>query len=67
MPTYEYVCNDCKHGFEIRQSIMDDPLVKCPECNCNTLRRLISKGGGVIFKGSGFYATDYRDPPKLDD
>lgn len=66
MPTYEYACKECNHQFEVRQNITKDPLQQCPKCNQIALRRLISKGGGVIFKGSGFYATDYRDPPKID-
>lgn len=66
MPTYDYVCKDCGHRFEQFQSIMADPLTDCPECKKNTLKRLIGGGGAVIFKGSGFYCTDYKDakPPK---
>ncbi|MCK4374021.1 MAG: zinc ribbon domain-containing protein [Candidatus Brocadiae bacterium] len=60
MPTYEYQCKHCKHKFEAFQSIMADPLSRCPECGRNGLRRLIGTGAGIIFKGSGFYATDYR-------
>jgi putative FmdB family regulatory protein len=70
MPTYEYRCDDCNHTCEERQSITADPLVICPKCQKDTLRRLISRGGGIIFKGSGFYCTDYKNvkPPKnLDD
>ena len=59
MPTYEYRCNDCDHTFEEFQSITSDPLDACPVCN-GTPRRLIGAGGGLIFKGSGFYITDYR-------
>ncbi len=60
MPTYEYACDACDHHFEAFQSITAAPLKKCPECGKSKLRRLISAGGGVIFKGSGFYETDYR-------
>ena len=60
MPTYEYECKACKYGFEQFQSMKDDPLKKCPECGKNKLVRLIGTGAGIIFKGSGFYETDYR-------
>ena len=60
MPTYDYVCRACGHRFEEFQSISADPLKKCPACNKNKLERLIGAGAGVIFKGSGFYETDYR-------
>ena len=60
MPTYEYECKACKHEFEIFQSMKDDTLKKCPECGKNKLVRLIGTGAGIIFKGSGFYETDYR-------
>jgi len=59
MPTYEYECKDCEHGFELFQSMTEKPMGKCPQCG-GILRRLIGKGTGIIFKGSGFYATDYR-------
>jgi putative FmdB family regulatory protein len=59
MPTYEYECQTCKHRFEEFQSITAEPLEQCPECRERSLRRLIGKGGGVIFKGSGFYVNDY--------
>ena len=58
MPTYEYKCEDCSYTFEKFQSMKDKPIAKCPKCNGN-VQRLISGGAGVIFKGSGFYATDY--------
>ena len=61
MPTYEYKCKKCDHRFEKFQSIMSGPVRKCPECGKNAVERLISAGGGLIFKGSGFYITDYRD------
>jgi putative FmdB family regulatory protein len=57
MPTYEYECKSCGHGFEVFQSMSDDPLKDCPECG-RELRRIINGGSGVIFKGSGFYVTD---------
>jgi putative FmdB family regulatory protein len=60
MPTYDYVCDVCKHHFEEFQSITAEALKKCPECHRKKLRRLIGPGGGFIFKGSGFYSTDYR-------
>ncbi len=60
MPTYEYVCESCGHAFEEFQSITAKPLRKCPECKKSALRRLIGTGAGIIFKGSGFYQTDYR-------
>lgn len=59
MPTYEYECVNCNKVFEIFQKITDEPLKKCPKCN-KKISRLIGGGSGVIFKGSGFYATDYR-------
>jgi putative FmdB family regulatory protein len=59
MPTYEYECSKCKHAFEEFQKITDKPLVQCPKCG-GRLRRLISGGAGLIFKGSGFYVTDYK-------
>ncbi|MFQ5805712.1 MAG: FmdB family zinc ribbon protein [Phycisphaerae bacterium] len=60
MPTYEYACENCGHELERFQSITARPLKKCPECGERSLQRLIGVGGGVIFKGSGFYQTDYR-------
>lgn len=60
MPTYEYECRNCHHEFEIFQSITAKPLKTCPKCKQAKLRRLIGKGAGIIFKGSGFYQTDYR-------
>ena len=60
MPTYEYLCDNCGHDFEKFQSITAKPLRKCPDCGKNQLKRLIGTGAGVIFKGSGFYETDYR-------
>jgi len=60
MPTYEYECTGCGHRFEIFQSITAKPERKCPKCRAGKLRRLIGAGGAVLFKGSGFYTTDYR-------
>jgi len=57
MPTYEYECKKCNHRFEVFQSMSDEPIKKCPECG-KQVRRLVSGGVGVIFKGSGFYVTD---------
>jgi len=59
MPTYEYKCRDCGHAFERYQRISEEPLDECPECG-GRVQRLISSGGGLVFKGPGFYATDYR-------
>ena len=59
MPTYEYECRECGHAFERFQGINEDPISLCPECE-GKVRRLISSGGGLVFKGPGFYATDYR-------
>ena len=60
MPTYEYICESCGNEFEQFQSIKAKPIRKCPACGKPNLRRLIGSGAGVIFKGSGFYQTDYR-------
>jgi len=60
MPTYDYECTKCGHAFDAFQSMSDDPLLKCPSCNKNGLKRLIGGGLGLIFKGSGFYVTDSR-------
>jgi len=62
MPTYEYRCTACQHLFEEFQSIMDKPLKKCPQCG-GRIKRLIGTGAGIIFKGSGFYETDYKRKP----
>jgi putative FmdB family regulatory protein len=60
MPTYEYKCEACGHAFEKFQSIMAGPIRKCPKCGKRRVRRLLGTGSGMIFKGSGFYTTDYR-------
>jgi putative FmdB family regulatory protein len=60
MPTYEYACEACGHHFEEFQSIKADPIEKCPNCGKKKVKRLISGGAGFLFKGSGFYITDYR-------
>ncbi len=60
MPTYDYECKTCDHRWEAFQSIKAPALKKCPECGKNTARRVIGPGAGILFKGSGFYITDYR-------
>jgi putative FmdB family regulatory protein len=60
MPTYDYKCQACGHRFEALQRITEEPLTKCPKCQKNKLKRLIGAGLAVIFKGSGFYTTDYK-------
>lgn len=60
MPTYEYACNGCGHKFERFESITSKPNKSCPECKKKKAERLISGGGGLMFKGSGFYITDYK-------
>lgn len=60
MPTYDYVCDGCGHAFELFQSMTDAVKKTCPKCGKKKLRRLIGAGGAIVFKGSGFYKTDYR-------
>ncbi len=60
MPTYEYECQNCGFKFEEFQGMNDEPLKKCPKCGKNKLQRLLGVGMGIIFKGSGFYETDYK-------
>ena len=60
MPTYDYECSACDHEFELFQSIKDPVKRKCPECGKHSLRRLFGTGAALLFKGSGFYQTDYR-------
>ena len=66
MPTYQYECDACGHGFEVLQSMADKKFKKCPKCGKLKLHRLIGAGSGIIFKGTGFYETDYKrkDVPK---
>jgi putative FmdB family regulatory protein len=60
MPTYDYVCDACEHAFEEFQNFSDEVLTKCPKCGKKKLRRLFGSGAAILFKGSGFYETDYR-------
>ena len=60
MPTYDYICDSCSHEFEAFESIKADPQTVCPECTEPKLRRKIGAGAAILFKGSGFYQTDYR-------
>ena len=60
MPTYDYKCNKCEHSFELFQHITEKPIKKCPACRKMGVERIIGSGGAIIFKGSGFYQTDYR-------
>ena len=60
MPTYDYECDACGHAWELFQKISDDPVKTCPECDKKQARRLFGTGAAIVFKGSGFYQTDYR-------
>jgi putative FmdB family regulatory protein len=60
MPTYEYQCDACNHNFDEFQSMSEAPLKKCPKCKKSKLRRLFGTGAAILFKGAGFYETDYR-------
>ncbi len=60
MPTYDYRCNACEHEFELFQSMSESPKRTCPKCGKRKLERLIGTGAALLFKGSGFYQTDYR-------
>lgn len=60
MPTYDYQCDACEHEFEVFEPITAEPQKKCPKCKKNKLRRLFGSGAALVFKGSGFYSTDYR-------
>jgi putative FmdB family regulatory protein len=68
VPTYDYECEKCANKFELFQKMSDEPVAKCPKCG-GKATRLISQGTGIIFKGSGFYTTDYKkkERPKKDD
>ncbi|MEX0325660.1 MAG: FmdB family zinc ribbon protein [Puniceicoccaceae bacterium] len=61
MPTYEYACQNCGHDLEVFQRMSDDPLEVCPSCSEPSLKRKIGLGAGIIFKGGGFYETDFKD------
>jgi len=60
MPTYDYECDACGHRYELFQAITARPVKKCPACGAPKARRLLGSGGAILFKGSGFYTTDYR-------
>ena len=62
MPTYDYECSSCGHRFEIFETIGAHPVKKCPECGRRKARRRMGTGAGIVFKGSGFYTTDYKRP-----
>ena len=66
MPTYEYRCSACNYEFERFQSITAEPIKRCPQCGKAKVKRLLGTGAGLIFKGSGFYITDYRDQSYTD-
>ena len=61
MPTYDYECPKCGHAFELVQSMRDEPIKKCPKCKKLGVKRLVGGGAGLIFKGTGFYITDYKN------
>lgn len=63
MPTYEYQCTKCGHELEAFHSMKDAPLRRCPACNKSALKRKVGGGAGLIFKGTGFYITDYKKKP----
>lgn len=67
MPNYDYVCRSCSEEFEFFQSMKEDVLTECPSCKEDTLKRKIGAGAGIIFKGSGFYETDYKKSAKAAD
>ena len=60
MPTYDYICDACEHAWELFQKMTDDPVKKCPECGKKKAVRQFGTGAAIMFKGSGFYETDYR-------
>ena len=61
MPTYDYECPKCGYAFELVQSMRDEPIKKCPKCKKTGVKRLVGGGAGLIFKGTGFYITDYKN------
>jgi putative FmdB family regulatory protein len=63
MPTYDYTCTKCGHEWEVFQSMKDAPLKSCPDCKKRSAKRLVGGGAGLIFKGTGFYITDYKNKP----
>ncbi len=67
MPSYDYECQSCGHAFELFHSITSDPVKDCPQCKKAEVRRLIGTGGGLIFKGTGFYCTDYKSKSYKED
>ncbi len=60
MPTYDYVCNSCSHSFEKFQKMTEEPIRVCPNCGQEQVQKVIGAGSGILFKGNGFYLTDYR-------
>ncbi|MBD3226247.1 MAG: zinc ribbon domain-containing protein [Caldithrix sp.] len=66
MPTYDYICTSCEHVFEVFQSITAEPVKTCPKCG-KEVKRKIGAGAGLVFKGSGFYITDYKSKPGSSD
>ena len=63
MPTYDYSCTKCGHAWEAFQSMKDEPSKTCPACKKRSAKRMIGAGAGLIFKGTGFYITDYKNKP----
>lgn len=63
MPTYDYECSACTHRFEVFEGVHEAGVKKCPQCGKKKTKRLMGTGAGIIFKGSGFYTTDYKNPP----
>ena len=67
MPSYDYICHDCSHEFESFQQMSAEVLRNCPKCGKDSLQRLIGTGAALVFKGSGFYETDYKNTSKTSD
>ena len=63
MPNYDYTCTKCGHEWEVFQSMKDEPLKTCPDCKQRSAKRMVGGGAGLIFKGTGFYITDYKNKP----